>query len=130
VSSREVEFMSWDVFDKNRQTIARCVTKILAAKGDARRNFQFRTVYERKKPGEPGELLAEVFRTALGPVVVMVDAEHGSEAEHVAGTGRDTAPLTGDPRQRFLMKARSRSYVVTAEHLLRRFYPDDMLAIK
>ena len=102
----------------------------IAAKGNARKDFRLRAVYGRKKTGESGELIAEVFRTALGAVVKMVDAEHGSGAEHITETGHDTAPFTGDPERRFLMKARSRSYVVTGDHLLRRFYPGDTLVIK
>jgi hypothetical protein len=122
--------LSWQVFGQNRDAITLLVSKMVspAAAGYARKNLRLGAIYERSS----GEIIAEVFRTPWGPVVVMATAGAGDESEHVTdvGRGRDVAPLTGEPDQQFLIRARSRSYMVTGDNLSRKFYQGDALVIK
>lgn len=124
--------MSQEVFDENRQQITTEVNTILAAKGKTRRRFRIIAIYEKAT----GDLVAEVFRTSLGPVVVSLAADAKSfvpNFEEVVGfrqdrTQRDIEPLTGDPRQPFFFSARERKHhFLWATHILDRFSPGDLL---
>jgi hypothetical protein len=118
--------MSHEVFDRNRSTVFTEIQIILAAKGKSRRRFRLMAVYEKKT----GEMLAEVFRTSLGPAVVMTAADHGGVSQHVAGIRRDIAPLTGEPNQQFVMKCRSRMYALNGAHFNNRSYPSGELVFR
>jgi hypothetical protein len=125
-----IDGMSREAFDANRADIDTQISTILATQGKTRRRFRLRAIYERRS----SELVAELFATTHGPVLVMLDAEYGGASRHVANDirarGRDIAPLTGDPAQQFLVRARSRSYLVTGAHLAGGTYPDNLLVIK
>jgi hypothetical protein len=125
----EPQFMSWDVFNDNQPAITADVWTILAAKGKNRRRFRLDAVYEKAT----SVLVAEVLQTTCGPVVVMTDAEHGGASEHmddIRRRGRDIAPLTGDPSEQFVIRAKSRSYVVMGAHFNSRAYPGDLLVFR
>jgi hypothetical protein len=121
--------MSNAVFETNRADIETQIRTILATKGKTRSRFRLRAVYEART----NDLVAELFRTTHGPVLVMVDAEHAGARRHLADVrahGRDIAPFTGDPEQQFIMRARSRSYVISGAHFASGAYPDNLLVIK
>jgi hypothetical protein len=120
--------MTWEVFEENRPAILAAV-KALMANPKSRRRFRLAALYEKRT----SDLVAEMFGTAHGPVVVWLDAEYGGESTHLAGVrlhGRDIAPLTGDPAQRFTIRGKSRSYVVFGAHFATRTYPGDDLVFK
>lgn len=117
------------MFNHNQPTITADVWMILAAKGKNRRRFRLAAVYEKKT----GQLLAELVQTTCGPVVVMTDAEHGGGSAHMDGVrrrGRDIAPFTGDPGQEFVIKVKSRLYMVTGADFIARAYPGGALVFR
>jgi hypothetical protein len=92
--------MSQDEFDQNCSAIASDVASILAAEAKSRRRFRLIAVHEKVS----GHLLAEVFQTTRGPVVVTNDAEHNSRERIRRGARRDLTPFTGEPEQVFLIR--------------------------
>ncbi|MDC8980513.1 hypothetical protein PR370_01870 [Mycobacterium marinum] len=112
------EFMRQDVFDENWPTIATEVKTILATKGKTRKRFRIVAVYETIN----NELLIEVFRTSLGPVVAYRAGwnsgrwswrQQGDLRAAIMGVrqGRgdskyDVQPLTGHPQQFFWVTSR------------------------
>jgi hypothetical protein len=136
--------MTYDVFDENWSTIATEVKTILGAGGKTRRRFRvFRgAVYERKT----GELLAELLRTSLGPVVVFRAGEPGDnhasqKGEFLIGfrqargvNGLAVAPFTGIESQDYFDLVASGGgrgqYLLTGEWLVARTYPDNLLVFR
>jgi hypothetical protein len=92
--------MSQDEFDQNWSVIASDVASILAAEAKSRRRFRLIAVHEKVS----GHLLAEVFQTTRGPVVVTNDAEHNSRERIRRGARRDLTTFTGEPEQVFLIR--------------------------
>lgn len=131
------QFTSEDDFARNCPQIRSQVSAILAAKGKLRSDLQLLAVYE----DASGELVAEVLRTSVGPVVVYrpggddmevmwrADARDGSIFRQSRGEPR-IEPFTGDPEQHFQMQAHAQTYVVTGRNLLERTYPGGVLIIR
>lgn len=99
------------VFEEHRAAIAAAV-KALRNNPKSRNRFRLCAVYE----SQSHELVAELFTTQHGPVV--------------ANGNRELWPLTGDSAQQFILRAGSRSYVVTGAHFAARAYPENLLVFK
>jgi hypothetical protein len=125
------------VFDENWPTIATEVKTILGAKGKTRRDFRIVAVYERKT----GELLAELLRTSLGPVVVFRAGQWGARASQKGEirvgfrqsrgvNGLAVAPFTGIESQPYFVAGGIGQHLVTGQHIMARAYPDDLLVFR
>lgn len=126
-----------DDFARHCTQIRREVGIVLAAKGKLRSRLQLIAV----RQADTGELIAEVLRTTVGPVVVYrpggddmevmwrADARDGSIFRQSRGEPR-IEPFTGDPEQHFQMQAHAQTYVVTGRNLLERTYPGGVLIIR
>ena len=99
-----IEGMSQETFDANKQPILAAIDALMD-NPKSRKRFRLLALYERST----GELLAEVFGTHHGPVVVYRSTgavTRGRNHAPFARQGRGlaeliVAPLTGDPEQEF-----------------------------
>jgi hypothetical protein len=105
--------MNWRTFGENKQAILAALNALMA-RPKSRKQFRLLAVYVR----ETGELLAEVFDTAHGPVIVFRSGRihHGAEGfefvrQDRGGANMAVAPLDNDPDQRFPLIASSGQYV-------------------
>lgn len=113
--------MNFLTFSQNRPAIFAAVNAVIE-KPKSRKRFRLLAVYER----ETGELLAEVFGTVHGPVVVFRSGSvhHGDEGAEFVRQDRGTAnlivvPLDADPDQRFQLIASGGQYVFMNRDLRR-----------
>jgi hypothetical protein len=117
--------MNLRTFVDNRQAILAALNALLV-RPQSRRQFRLLAVHVQ----ETGELLAEVFDTTHGPVVVCRSGSTYTGAEGTefvrqdrGGANRVVAPLDNDPDQRFLLVA-SRGQCVFMNRDLRRWIVD------
>ena len=121
--------MNFLTFGNNRPAILAAVNAVME-RPKSRKRFRLLAVYER----ETGELLAEVFGTVHGPVVVFRSGtvhrgvfgdqdKPDARAEFVRQDRGDAnlivAPLDNDPDQRFPLIASAGQYVLTNPELRR-----------
>jgi hypothetical protein len=111
------ERMSWETFGENRPASVAEIRAMLA-NPKSRKRFNLIELYEK----ETGELLAEVFRTSRGAVVVYRGIEGWDQPFSIRDNPEDEArydsfrqlrgapavlPLTGDPEQLFSIAPRT-----------------------
>jgi hypothetical protein len=120
-----LDFMRWETFDQNSDEIVAAV-RLIVADSKRRRKFQLAAIYER----HTNELLAEVFSTGFGPVVVYSVA-YGQPANRFGGApfhtrqardGRPIARLSGDASRPQVFDVASRAganYSITRGDLIR-----------
>lgn len=128
--------MSFEEFDENETTIAVEVNTILAAKGKTRSRFRIVALYER----ETGDLLGEVLRTSIGPVLVCRGIDWTEPHDAINGQvtiGYRTpdkytniVPVTGDDGQYFQIKSPLRWYHLNGDDFRSRTYPGDLIAFR
>lgn len=128
-------WMSQEDYDANAELVATEVNAILGAKGKSRRRFRVTALYERAS----GDLVAEVLRTSLGPVVVSYGGDMNSVVpgpynpdQQLRGFRRDRGqrkiePLTDDPKQVFILMGSSESHFLFGVHIHARWHPGDAL---
>lgn len=104
--------MSREEFDENKQVILAGLNALMK-NPKSRNRFRILAVYE-ESPGDPGELLVQVFPTPHGPVVVHCSYGRVSRVGNAMFVRQRAnlddsivAPLTGDPDQRFRVVSKS-----------------------
>jgi hypothetical protein len=128
------EYMTIEAFERNRSTIDIEVQTILAAKKQTRRRFRSVAMYEKSS----GELLAEVFTTSVGPVIVYRApvVEAGLRGLRQDTKRRGIAPFTGSAGQWITLSSKGdggrgltfgSSYPVNGAHIITRNYPGDRI---
>jgi hypothetical protein len=129
-----VDTMSWEMFKENESTIVAEVKMIMAVKGKSRKRFRIVALYEKST----GDLIAEVLRTSVGPVVVSRAVEPTLDPVNGAvvipgfrlSQYHNIDPVTSDDQQFFSMKSRTIWYPLTGTWLRERRYPDDLLVFR
>ncbi len=116
------EWMNPKTFLKNHQEITTAVT-VLMNSPKSRKRFRILELHTARG----GELIAEVFRTFYGPVIVYRatartswqdgDEESGDDSFRQGRRRPAVEPLTDDPDHRFVMMGRDGSYVVKASDI-------------
>ena len=111
--------MSQETFDKNWRAI-RVGLHLAISNPKSRRSFRLLELYER----DTSQLLAEVFGTLHGPVVIhwswgtaMSRSRNNTEFRRKSrdGAGVLVAPLTDDPDQRFRIMGGNSQYTVAGK---------------
>ena len=107
----DIGSMSWLEFSANKGAIL-AASLALMAKPQSRKRFRMLAVYE----GGSSELLAEMFSTTHGPLVVYrsVDLDEPDAVFIRQGRGRAAmavSPLDNDPDQRFVLVSRRAEYI-------------------
>lgn len=122
----ELKFMPLDTFKQNKDAVMAEVKTILGAKSKTRSRFRFIAVYKTCC----GELLAEVFLTSLGHVVVYRAGARGYDGWRRPDDDKtstlvaslrhgelDVQPLVGNPHQFFLVTCRHPLTDVNGRHI-------------
>lgn len=124
--------LDWETFEAQWSTIATEVRTILAAKGPTLRRFRIMAVYERSTD----ELVGQILRTTLGPVVVAPLPEIDLDRKVEKGTaivhdfrlarGKDRVgllPFTGSDLDMYPLRSHARRYPIFCKQFVSRDYP-------
>jgi hypothetical protein len=113
--------MSQETFTENRPAILVALQAVVN-NPKSRKRFRLLAVYERVT----GELLAEVFGTIHGPVIIhrswgtiLSRSSHNTEFTRQGRSNIVVAPLTDNPNQKFHIVAHNTRYTFRCEELRR-----------